>query len=95
VADSTVAAAGRDTVMDFTTGDKIDLSAIDADGNGLNGNTVFTFGTGAFTAAGQIRVLAFADNRYGVYLETTGNKLEDAIIAVYSDHILTAADFVL
>jgi Ca2+-binding RTX toxin-like protein len=95
VADSTVAAAGRDTVMDFATGDKIDLSAIDADGNGLNGNTAFTFGTGAFTAAGQIRVLAFADNRYGVYLETTGNKLEDAIITVHSDHILTAADFVL
>ncbi|MGO1080368.1 calcium-binding protein [Inquilinus sp. CA228] len=95
VGDSTVAAAGRDTITDFTTGDKIDLSAIDADGDGLNGNTAFTFGTGAFTGAGQIRVLAFADNRYGVYLETTGNKLEDAIIAVYSDHILTAADFVL
>jgi Ca2+-binding RTX toxin-like protein len=95
VTDSTVAAAGRDTVMDFTTGDKIDLSAIDADGDGLNGNTAFTFGTGAFTAAGQIRVLDFGASRYGVYLETTGNKVEDAIITVYSDHILTAADFVL
>ncbi|MGO4127759.1 calcium-binding protein [Inquilinus sp. YAF38] len=94
VGDSTVAAAGRDTITDFTTGDKIDLSAIDANGEGP-GHTAFTFGTGAFTAAGQIRVLAFADNRYGVYLETTGNKLEDAIITVYSDHALTAADFVL
>ncbi|MGO1080369.1 calcium-binding protein [Inquilinus sp. CA228] len=92
--DSTVAAAGRDTITDFTTGDKIDLSAIDANGAGP-GDTAFTFGTGAFTAAGQIRVLAFAANRYGVYLETTGNNVEDAIITVYSDHVLTAADFVL
>jgi Ca2+-binding RTX toxin-like protein len=93
-ADSTVAAAGRDTITDFATGDKIDLSAIDANGAGP-GNTAFSFGTGAFTAAGQIRVLAFAANRYGVYLETTGNNIEDALITVYSDHVLTAADFVL
>ncbi|MGO1080370.1 calcium-binding protein [Inquilinus sp. CA228] len=92
--DSTVAAAGRDTITDFTTGDKIDLSAIDANGAGP-GDTAFTFGTGAFTAAGQIRVLAFAANRYGVYLETTGNKVEDAIITVYSDHALAEGDFVL
>jgi Ca2+-binding RTX toxin-like protein len=94
VADSTVAAAGRDTITDFTTGDKINLSAIDANGVGP-GDAAFTFGTGAFTAAGQIRVLAFAGNRYGVYLETTGNNVEDALITVYSDHALTAADFVL
>jgi len=93
-ADSTVAAAGRDTIADFTTGDKIDLSAIDANGAGP-GNTAFSFGTGAFTAAGQVRVLAFAGGRYGVYLETSGNNVEDAVITVYSDHALTAADFVL
>ncbi|MGO1080554.1 calcium-binding protein [Inquilinus sp. CA228] len=93
--DSTVAAAGRDTIMDFGSGDLINLALIDADGNGGNGDTAFTFGTGAFTGAGQIRVLAFAANRYGVYLETTGNNVEDAIITVYSDHALTAADFVL
>ncbi|MGF6227299.1 Ca2+-binding RTX toxin-like protein [Inquilinus ginsengisoli] len=92
--DSTLAAAGRDTITDFTTGDRIDLSAIDANGAGP-GNTAFTFGTGAFTAAGQIRVLDFGGGRYGVYLETTGNNVEDALITVYSDHALTAADFVL
>jgi Ca2+-binding RTX toxin-like protein len=92
--DSTVAVAGRDTIADFTTGDTIDLSAIDANGEGP-GNTAFTFGTGAFTAAGQIRVLAAGADRYGVYLETTGNNIEDALITVYSDHVLTAADFVL
>ncbi|MGO1080372.1 calcium-binding protein [Inquilinus sp. CA228] len=94
IGDSTVAAAGRDTITDFTTGDKIDLSAIDANG-AAPGDTAFSFGTGAFTAAGQIRVLDFGGSRYGVYLETTGNKVEDAIITVYSDHVLTAADFVL
>ncbi|WP_343713139.1 calcium-binding protein [Inquilinus sp.] len=96
VADSTVAAAGKDTVIDFQTGDKIDLSAIDADGNSGNGDTAFAFGTGNFTAvAGEIRIVAFANSRYGVYIETTGDKQPDSIINVYSDHALTAADFVL
>jgi Ca2+-binding RTX toxin-like protein len=94
IGDSTLAASGRDTIMDFTAGDKIDLSAIDPNGD-APGDAAFTFGTGAFTAAGQIRVLAAGADRYGVYLETTGNNLEDALITVYSDHILTAADFVL
>jgi Ca2+-binding RTX toxin-like protein len=93
--DSTVAAAGRDTILDFGVGDLINLALIDADGNGGNGDTAFTFGAGAFTGAGQIRVLAAGANRYGVYLETTGNNVEDALITVYSDHALTAADFVL
>jgi Ca2+-binding RTX toxin-like protein len=94
IGDSTVAAAGRDTITDFSTGDKIDLSAIDANGAGP-GDAAFTFGNGAFTAAGQVRVLDFGGGRYGVYLETTGNNVEDSVITVYSDHALTAADFVL
>ena len=93
IGDSTVATAGKDTIADFTTGDKIDLSAIDANGDAPG--DAFTFGVGAFTGAGQIRVLAFANNRYGVYLETTGNNVEDAIINVYSDHALVEGDFVL
>jgi hypothetical protein len=95
VNESTLAAAGRDTIADFTTGDKIDLTAIDADGNAENGDTAFTFGTGAFTAAGQVRVLDFGGGRYGVYLETTGDRVEDALITVYSNHALAASDFVL
>jgi Ca2+-binding RTX toxin-like protein len=94
IGDSTVAAAGKDTIRDFSAGDRIDLSAIDANGAGP-GDTAFTLGTGAFTAAGQVRVLDFGGGRYGVYLETTGNRVEDAIITVFSDHALTAADFVL
>jgi Ca2+-binding RTX toxin-like protein len=96
IGDSTVAAAGKDAILDFAAGDRMDLSGIDADGNEANGDTAFTFGTGNFTAgAGQLRVVAFEDGRQGVYLETTGDKIVDAIITVYADHALTAADFML
>jgi Ca2+-binding RTX toxin-like protein len=57
LSDSSVAAKGRDTIMDFSTleGDLIDLAALDAD-TGLAGNQAFTFiGNAAFTAAGQVR----------------------------------------
>ncbi|MGO1080992.1 hypothetical protein [Inquilinus sp. CA228] len=96
IAESTVAASGKDTITDFTTGDRIDLSGIDADGNEANGDTAFSFGSGGFTGtAGELRVVDFGDGRQGVYLETTGDKTQDAIITVYSDHALTAADFVM
>ncbi|WP_051248877.1 beta strand repeat-containing protein [Inquilinus limosus] len=96
IGDSTVAASGKDVIADFTTGDRIDLSGIDADSNTGNGDTAFAFGTGNFTAAaGQVRVVDFGDGRQGVYLEVNGDKTPDAIITVYSDHALTAADFVL
>jgi len=94
-ADSTVAAAGRDTINDFTTGDRIDLSAIDANGAGA-GDTVFSFGTGGFTgAAGELRVVDFGTGYQGVYLDTDGDKNPDSIIVVLSDHALIEADFVL
>ena len=50
--DSTVGAAGRDTILDFTSGlDKIDLSVIDANSR-TNGNQTFTWiGGGAFSGS--------------------------------------------
>jgi Ca2+-binding RTX toxin-like protein len=96
IADSTVAASGKDLIADFSTGDKIDLSAIDADGNAANGNTAFSFGTGGFTGhAGEVRIVDFHNGIQGVYLDTNGDKTPDAIINVISDHALTASDFVL
>ncbi|WP_343717908.1 calcium-binding protein [Inquilinus sp.] len=96
VGESTVAASGKDTIADFSTGDHIDLSSIDADGNSGNGDTAFTFGTGGFTGtAGELRVVDFGGGRQGVYLDVNGDKQPDSIITVYSDHALTAADFVL
>ncbi|MGO4125379.1 calcium-binding protein [Inquilinus sp. YAF38] len=95
IGESTVAAAGRDTITDFTTGDHIDLSVIDANSDGP-GNTAFTFGTGAFTgAAGEIRVVTQPNGYQAVYGDTTGDKVPDFAIVVFSDHALTASDFVL
>ncbi|MGK9169221.1 hypothetical protein KXR53_23100 [Inquilinus limosus] len=96
VAESTVAASGKDTIADFSTGDRIDLTGIDADGNSDNGDTAFSFGTGGFTGvAGELRVVDFGDGRQGVYLDVNGDRSPDSIITVYADHALTAADFVL
>ncbi|MGK9167432.1 hypothetical protein KXR53_35285, partial [Inquilinus limosus] len=95
-AQSTVAYSGKDTIADFAAGDRIDLSAIDADGDAGNGDTAFAFGTGGFTGAGaEVRIVAFADGRQGVYLDVNGDRNPDAIINVIADHALTAADFVL
>jgi Ca2+-binding RTX toxin-like protein len=95
LSDSAASGVGKDTITDFTTGDKIDLSAIDADGNGENGDTAFTFGTGAFNGtAGELRVLTSGGIQV-VYVDATGDKLPDFAINVYSDHPLTASDFVL
>jgi Ca2+-binding RTX toxin-like protein len=95
VTDSTVLAAGKDTILDFTTGDKIDLSAIDADGNSGNGDTAFTFITTNFTGhAGEVLVVT-AGAIQVIYADTNGDRIADLGINVYSDHALTAADFVL
>jgi hypothetical protein len=52
-------AISRDTIFGFGNGnDKVDLSAIDAILGGGTANDSFTFiGSGAFTAAGQVRVV--------------------------------------
>ncbi|WP_395676973.1 calcium-binding protein [Inquilinus sp.] len=94
IGDSTVAAAGKDVIADFTTGDKIDLSAIDANGAGP-GNGAFIFGTGAFTGvAGELRVVTIGGVQL-VAADTTGDRQPDFAINVISDHALTAADFSL
>ncbi|MGO1078166.1 CHRD domain-containing protein [Inquilinus sp. CA228] len=94
-ADSTAAAAGRDTINDFTTGDRIDLSAIDANGAGA-GSTAFVFGTGNFTGtAGELRVVAIPNGYQAVYGDTNGDRTADIAIVVLSDHALAAGDFVL
>ena len=96
IGDSTVGAAGRDIIADFAVGDRIDLSAIDADGAAGGGNTEFVFGTGAFTVhPGEVRVVSYGGGRQGVYLDVNGDTTPDAIIEVYAAHDLTAEDFVL
>jgi Ca2+-binding RTX toxin-like protein len=97
VSDSTVAAAGRDSISDFShaEGDRIDLGAIDADGNAGNGNTAFTFGDGAFTGAGhELRVVVNGGVQM-VLADLDGDKVADMQINVVSATALVATDFVL
>jgi Ca2+-binding RTX toxin-like protein len=95
LSDSAVSGIGKDTITDFSAGDRIDLSAIDADGNSANGDTAFTVGTGDFTRTpGELRVVT-AGSIQVVYVDVNGDKAPDFAINVLSDHALTAADFVL
>ncbi len=98
ISDSTVAAAGRDSLNDFShaEGDRIDLSTIDADGNAGNGNTAFTFlGGAAFTGAGhEVRVVASGGVQM-VLIDVNGDAVADMQIGVISATTLVAGDFVL
>lgn len=55
IADSGVGSGLRDVILDYGSGDLLDLRLIDANA-GVAGDQAFTFiGTGQFTAAGQVR----------------------------------------
>ncbi|MBP1862315.1 calcium-binding protein [Rhizobium herbae] len=79
---TTVALAGRDSIFDFsgTGGDRIDLSAIDANTT-ASGNQAFTYlGTGVFTGkAGELRYIKDTSDTY-VYGDTNGDKKVDFAI---------------
>src|SRR5262249_36301178 len=98
VSDSTVAVAGRDSIGDFShaEGDRIDLSAIDADGNAGNGDTTFTFlGSGAFTGVGhELQVVATGGVQV-IQADINGDKIADMAIVVIGATTLVAGDFVL
>jgi Ca2+-binding RTX toxin-like protein len=98
VGDSTVGAAGQDTIVDFNDldGDKIDLRAIDADGNEGNGDQAFTFiGGDPFSGqAGQVRVTAVGEALL-VEGDVNGNGTADFAIRVEGIAELSATDFYL
>jgi Ca2+-binding RTX toxin-like protein len=87
--DSTVSSAGRDTIHDFsgTSGDRIDLSAIDANTR-VSGNQAFTFiGTSGFTGkAGELNYSKQGTDTY-VYGDTNGDKKAD--FAIHLDDAVT------
>jgi Ca2+-binding RTX toxin-like protein len=91
-------AAQRDTILDFTLGDKINLQAIDADNDAANGNGKFTFvGSGVFTGtAGELRVFG-SNGSWTVEADTNGDSVADLVIGVNTTggHILGGADFYL
>jgi Ca2+-binding RTX toxin-like protein len=91
-------ATARDSIGDFShaEGDRIDLSAIDADGNAANGNTAFTFiGSGAFSGAGHELQVVTSGGVQLVQADLNGDKVADLSIVVVSATTLVAGDFVL
>jgi Ca2+-binding RTX toxin-like protein len=94
LADSTVAAGGRDMIMDFVSGDKIDLHLIDANAS-LPGDQAFNFiGTNAFSGtAGQLRYAASGGNTL-ITGDVNGNNAADFSILVSGAHAFGGSDFV-
>jgi Ca2+-binding RTX toxin-like protein len=88
-----------DLIYDFSKaeGDKIDLSAIDADGNAANGNTAFYFFGAAnipFYAPGQI---SYTDNGQDTFilLNTDGDAEAEGVIGVAGLQVIDYGWFVL
>jgi len=97
LADSGFAVAERDMIMDFSRaqGDKIDLTAIDADTQ-ATGNQAFSFaGTGGFTGInGQISYTLNAGDAI-VFGDVNGDRRADFAFRVENVTSLAAGDFVL
>jgi hypothetical protein len=90
-----------DTIADFTAGDHIDLSAIDAlvsaSGYGASGNQAFHFiGTNGFHnhTGAELRYAVSGGNTY-IYGNTNGDTAADFCIKLDGVHTLSATDFVL
>ncbi len=84
-------AANADTITDFATGDKIDLSGVDADTT-LAGNQVFTFvGSNIFSGdAGELRY------QFGsLQVDADGDGQTDFGISLTGSPTLIATDFIL
>lgn len=94
---ASAAEANRDRVGDFSRaeGDRLDLSAIDAD-IGLPGDQSFSFiGDGAFTReAGQLRAVLI-NGRCQVQGDLNGDGKADFGIVVLADAPLAGTDFLL
>jgi Ca2+-binding RTX toxin-like protein len=90
-----------DTIVDFTAGDHIDLSAIDAlvsaSGYGASGNQAFHFiGTNGFHnhTGAELRYAVSGGNTY-IYGNTNGDTVADFVIKLDGVHTLSSGDFVL
>jgi Ca2+-binding RTX toxin-like protein len=88
-AESGLVAGSYDTILDFTTGDRIDLTAIDANTT-LASNQAFTFiGTATFSGvAGQLRVAANF-----IAGDVNGDSAADFRIQLAGADTLSVADF--
>jgi Ca2+-binding RTX toxin-like protein len=86
--------AAKDRILDFSAGDRIDLSAIDAIAGGADDAFHF-IGSGPFShTAGELLAYASGVDWYDA-ADIDGNGATDFVIAVTTDHALGAGDFVL
>jgi Ca2+-binding RTX toxin-like protein len=84
----------RDRIADFSVGDTIDLSQIDANST-LAGDQAFSFiGTAAFSAAGQARYWTDGTNTV-LLLDIDGDGAADGNIALTNIDTLTVSDLLL
>ncbi len=91
--DTGATTATADRIMDWQSGDRIDLSAIDAN-LALWGDQDFTLISGSsFTAPGQVRTWISGGNTW-VAGNVDGDNAADFMIRIDGIHHLTAADFV-
>lgn len=97
VTDSDVAIGGRDIVkdFDFAQGDRIDLSAIDAN-IGLAGDQGFQFvGTHSFSGeAGELRV-KFGGGNTLLQGDTNGDGAADFSVILQGHHVLDSGSFIV
>lgn len=95
LSDSTPSSEGRDTIYDFASGDRFDLSAIDANG-GAKGSAAFAFiGSEKFHGkAGELRFDKLKSDTY-VYADVNGDKKADFSIHLDDAVKLVKADFLL
>jgi Ca2+-binding RTX toxin-like protein len=95
LAESTAAAAGRDTITDFShaNGDLIDLGKVDANGTDA-GDGAFRL-VAAFDGSHGALTIAAQGSQWLVSGDVNGDKVADFAILVASSSALIAADFVM
>jgi Ca2+-binding RTX toxin-like protein len=95
VNDST--AAARDMITDFATGDRIDLSRIDAIAGGADDGFTLIGSAGFSNVAGQLRVNSLGGGVFAIEGDINGDSAADFSIWLTNTdaHTITTADFVL
>ena len=88
--------ASRDTIMDFDSSDRINLSGMDADGSGIAGNGTFNWlATSGFTnTAGELRYSVYGSNSI-VEADTDGDGVADFQLLLMNVTSLDVNDFTL